>query len=138
MAHFAKIGLDNIVLEVVIVDNIDTMNRQGIEDEEIGIEFLKKLTGHETWKKCSYNTQYGRHTLGGTPFRKNYPGPGWFYNSEIDGFVPQKPHDSWILNETTGWWDPPVAYPEDMIDYFYHWDDENQTWIKGDKRESSE
>lgn len=113
MAHFAKIGLNNEVLEVVVVSNRNTMNYQGVEEESIGVEFLKKLTGHETWLKCSYNTYENTHTLGGTPFRKNYPGPGYTYNAEIDGFVAPKPQDQfeYRLDTDKGIWvhaDPDV------------------------------
>ena len=43
MAHFAKLGIDNTVLEVLVVNNVDTMTPQGEEREEIGVEFLHKL-----------------------------------------------------------------------------------------------
>ena len=36
MAHFAKIGLNNVVEQVVTVRNIDTMTEGGIEQESIG------------------------------------------------------------------------------------------------------
>ena len=36
MAHFAKLGLNNIVEQVVVVRNIDTMTEGGIEQESIG------------------------------------------------------------------------------------------------------
>ena len=91
MAHCAKLGIDNIVLEVLVVNNVDCMTPQGEEREEIGVEFLKKLTGHESWKQTSYN---------GT-FRKRYAGHGYTYNSELDAFVPPKPYASWTLDNAT-------------------------------------
>jgi hypothetical protein len=117
MAHFAKIGLDNLVLEVLVVNNIDTMTPQGEEREEIGVAFLERLTGHSTWKQTSYNST----------FRKNYAGIGFKYDSERDAFIPPKPFDSWLLNEDTCKWDPPVAYPTDGNRYT--WDEENQQWV---------
>jgi hypothetical protein len=112
MAHFAKIGLNNEVIEVVVVSNRDTMNYLGEEDENIGIEFLKNLTGHQTWLKCSYRTHANNHN-NGTPFRKNFPSAGYTYNAEIDGFVPPKPNDQfeYRLDADTGQWlhaDPDV------------------------------
>jgi len=77
MAHFAKLGLNNIVLEVVVVDTIDTMTPQGEEVEEVGIIFLKKLTGHEVWVQTSYNGK----------MRGLFAAPGMTYNSEIDEFI---------------------------------------------------
>lgn len=126
MAYYAKLGLDNIVLAVVAVDNIDCMDRQGVESEEIGIEHLIKHHGHQIWKKCSYNShggiRYDPVTLQPTNepgFRANYPGPGWYYSSEHDIFYPQVPRDingeicfSYTLNTTTGLWDPPIPKPE--------------------------
>jgi len=142
MAHYAKLGLDNIVTAVVAVDTITCMTRGGIEKEEIGLAHLVKHHGHELWKKCSYNTSGGEHKLGGTPFRANYPGIGWYYNSEHDIFHPAKPEgcDSWTLNTTTGMWDAPIAQPEVTQEQYeagiyYTWDesayqaDNTQGWI---------
>jgi hypothetical protein len=96
------------------MDTIDTMTRGGIEKEEIGVAHLVKHHGHENWKQCSYNTRAGVHIHGGTPLRANYPGIGWYYNSEHDIFHPAKPEgcDSWTLNTTTGMWDAPIPQPE--------------------------
>jgi len=129
MAHYAKLGLDNIVTAVVAVDTITCMTRGGIEKEEIGLAHLVKHHGHELWKKCSYNTYAGVHKEGGTPFRANYPGIGWYYNSEHDIFHPARPHASWTLNTTTGHWDAPIPQPErteaevEAMSY-YTWDEE--------------
>jgi hypothetical protein len=78
MAHFAKIGLNNIVTEVLVVANRETMDAQGVEHESIGVEFLKTLTGHETWIQTSYNGN----------IRKNYAGIGYTYDSQRDAFIP--------------------------------------------------
>ena len=129
MAHFAKLGIDNVVTAVVAMDTITTMTRGGIEKEEIGLAHLVKHHGHELWKKCSYNTRGGVHSEGGTPFRANYPGIGWYYNSEHDIFHPARPHASWTLNTTTGHWDAPIPEPErteaevEAMSY-YTWDEE--------------
>jgi hypothetical protein len=116
MAHFAKLGIDNIVLEVLVVNNVDTMTPQGEEKEEIGVAFLQNLTGHAAWKQTSYNNS----------FRKRYAGAGYTYNSELDAFIPPKPYTSWTLNTQTADWQAPVAYPSD--DKSYLWNEENQTW----------
>ena len=128
MAHYAKLGLDNIVTAVVAVDTIDCMTRGGIEREEIGLAHLVRVHGHELWKKCSYNTRGGEHTGGGTPFRANYPGIGWYYSSEHDIFHPARPFASYTLNTTTGMWDAPIAQPElteEQIEArsYYEWDE---------------
>ena len=129
MAHYAKLGLDNIVTAVVAVDTIDCMTRGGIEREDIGLAHLVKHHGHELWKKCSYNTRGGEHSGGGTPFRANYPGIGWYYNSEHDIFHPARPYASYTLNTTTGMWEAPIAQPE-LTDAqaeagsYYRWDED--------------
>ena len=118
MAHFAKLGIDNIVTDILHVDTIDTMTSGGIEKEEIGVAHLTKHHGHENWKQCSYNTHLGQHDDGKTPMRANYPGIGWYYDSTNDIFYEPRPTDmdgesctSWTLNTTTGVYDPPIALP---------------------------
>ena len=118
MAHFAKIGLNNIVTEVLVVANRETMDAQGNEQESIGIEFLKNLTGHETWIQTSYNGS----------IRKNYAGIGYIYDSQRDAFIPPQPYPSWILNEETCKWDAPVVRPID--DKVYQWDETATNWIE--------
>ena len=132
MAHYAKLGLDNIVTAVVSVDTIDCMTRGGIERADIGLAHLVKHHGHELWKKCSYNTRGGEHSGGGTPFRANYPGIGWYYSSEHDIFHPARPYASHTLNTTTGMWDPPHAAPaltEAQVEAgsYYSWDE--SAWV---------
>jgi hypothetical protein len=126
MASFAKIGLNNKVIEVlsVIMKYYTTAN--GIEQENIGVDFLTKLTGYPVWKQTSYNTHGGVHSLGGTPLRKNHAGIGYTYDEDRDAFIPKKPFNSWILNETTCLWESPVAYPNDGQKYT--WNEQNQTW----------
>ena len=113
MASFAKIGLNNKVIEVLSVNNEVLKDANGIEQESIGIDFLTKLTGYPIWKQTSYNTIGGIHKLGGTPLRKNHAGIGYTYDEDKDAFIPPKPYPSWTLNETTCIWEAPVAYPDD-------------------------
>jgi hypothetical protein len=117
MAHFAKIGLNNIVTDVLVVANRDTMNSQGNEQESIGIEFLKTLTGHETWIQTSYNGN----------IRKNYASIGYTYDSQRDAFIPPKPFESWVLNENTCQWDAPTPMPTDETKK-YSWNESTTSW----------
>ena len=126
MASFAKIGLNNKVMEVLSVHNNELKDSNGIEQEVNGIDFLTKLTGWSIWKQTSYNTIGGVHKLGGTPLRKNHAAIGYTYDEDRDAFIPKKPYDSWILNETTCQWEAPVAYPDD--DNNYNWNEINQNW----------
>jgi len=126
MASFAKIGLSGKVIEVLSVNNEVLHDANGVEQENIGIDFLTKLTGWAIWKQTSYNTYGGVHSNGGTPFRKNHAGIGYTYDEDRDAFIPKKPYNSWILNETTCLWEAPVAYPTDGQKY--SWNEENKNW----------
>ena len=126
MASFAKIGLNNKVIEVQSVVNEVLQDSNGVEQENIGIDFLTKLTGWAIWKQTSYNTIGGVHKLGGTPFRKNHAGIGYTYDEDRDAFIPKKPYASWILNETTCLWDSPVVKPDD--DQIYNWNETTTSW----------
>ena len=126
MASFAKIGLNNKVIEVQSVVNEVLKDSNGVEQEVNGIDFLTKLTGWAIWKQTSYNTHGGVHDKNGTPFRKNHAGIGYTYDEDRDAFIPKKPFNSWILNEDTCLWESPVAYPNNGQKY--NWNEQNQTW----------
>jgi hypothetical protein len=126
MASFAKIGLNNKVIEVQSVVNEVLHDSNGIEQEVIGIDFLTKLHGWAIWKQTSYNTHGGVHKLGGTALRKNHAGIGYTYDEDRDAFIPKKPYNSWILNETTCLWNAPIPMPTDGKKY--NWNETNLTW----------
>lgn len=115
MAHFAKLDQNNVVVFV-------TVGR----DEDDGKEAELTARTGEVYKQTSYNTRGGVHTLGGTPLRKNYAGIGYTYDPARDAFIPPKPFDSWLLNEETCLWEPPVAYPTDGGNYV--WNESTQSW----------
>jgi hypothetical protein len=126
MASFAKIGLNGKVIEVQSVVNEILHDSNGVEQEVNGINFLTQLTGWSIWKQTSFNTHGGVHLLGGTPLRKNHASVGYTYDEDRDAFIPKKPYNSWILNETTCLWEAPVALPD--TENRYNWNEENQTW----------
>ena len=128
MASFAKIGLNNKVIEVLSVNNNELKDSNGVEQEVNGIDFLTKLTGWAVWKQTSYNTHGGVHSSGGTPLRKNHAGIGYTYDENRDAFIPPKPYTSWVLNESTCFWEAPVAKPVD--DKFYRWDEDTIAWVE--------
>jgi hypothetical protein len=127
MAYFAKIK-NNIVIDVNCIVNEVIKDLNGVEQEQLGINFLRTFYNESDaiWKQTSYNTVGGVHKLGGTPFRKNYAGIGYVYDSQRDAFIAPKPFNSWILNETTCIWEAPIAYPVD--NNIYKWNEEIQNW----------
>jgi hypothetical protein len=126
MASFAKIGLNGKVIAVHSVVNEVLHDSNGIEREDIGIDFLTKLHGWSVWVQTSYNTHGGVHSLGGTPLRKNFAGVGYTYDETRDAFIPPKPYNSWILNENICRWEAPVARPNDGK--MYNWNETNLNW----------
>lgn len=128
MASFAKLDENNVVLAVISVHNNELLNENGNESEQKGIDFLTQWSGGYTnWKQTSYNTIGGVHSNGGTPFRKNHAAVGYSYDAQRDAFIPPKPFASWLLNEDTCQWQPPVAMPTDGI---YSWDEATQAWVE--------
>jgi hypothetical protein len=118
MAHFAKLDQNNVVLEVHVVHNNELLDQNGVEQEWKGVWFLQNWSGgYPHWKQTSYNGN----------FRKNYAGIGYTYDSVRDAFIPPKPYASWVLNEQTCLWGPPVAMPDDGK--MYQWDEATTSWV---------
>ena len=111
MAHFAKLGVGNIVEQVIVVsNNIATT-------EQAGVDFINQLYNtKDVWKQTSYNRN----------FRKNYAVIGGTYDEDRDAFIPPKPYNSWILNEQTCNWESPVPMPNDGK--IYSWNETTQNW----------
>ena len=123
MAYFAKLGTGNIVETVISVNNSVITDANGVEQEQLGVDFINNLYNtRDVWKQTSYNTYLGVHKLGGTPFRKNFAGIGMFYDVDRDAFIPPQPHSSWILNEDTCEWKAPIDKPTTPLE-------ENQTYV---------
>ena len=123
MSHFAKLDENNIEIFV-------TVGRQ--EDDGKEAE-LSERTG-DTYKQTSYNTLAGVHTLGGTPFRKNFAGIGYTYDETLDAFIPPKPYSSWTLDEATCLWEAPIPYPTDG--FTYYWNESELDWQLADFSEA--
>lgn len=115
MAHFAEIGLDNVVQRVIVVNNSELLDENGIEQEAKGRELCYQLLGG-TWIQTSYNAQ----------FRKNFAGIGYTYNSTRDAFIAPKPYPSWVLDEDSCQWQAPTPMPED--NQRYTWNEDTHSW----------
>jgi hypothetical protein len=111
MAHFAKLGVGNIIERVEVVSNDIATN------EQAGVDFLNNLYGtRDVWKQTSYNGN----------IRKNFAGVGYSYDQARDAFIPPKPFNSWTLDEDTCLWVAPVAYPDDGK--MYQWNETTKQW----------
>jgi hypothetical protein len=115
MANFAELDENNIVVNVLVVaDDITTIN--GVENEQLGVDFLNDLFPDSgTWIQTSYNNN----------IRFNYAGIGHTYDAENDTFYEPQPYPSWTLDENF-MWQPPNPMPDD--DKSYEWNEETQAW----------
>ena len=120
MAYYALLDRNNIVVQVIT--GVD--ENEGVYDWEL---FYTQETRLQA-KRTSYNTHGGVHTANGTPFRKNYAGIGFTYDSVRDAFIPPKPFASWVLNEDTCLWDAPTPMPTDGK--MYTWDEPTTAWVE--------
>jgi len=118
MAHFAKIGLNNKVTNVITVHDNVLKDADGVEQEALGVQYLESLTGWSIWKQTSYNAN----------IRKNFAGIGCTYDEDRDAFIFPKPHASFILNETTCIWEAPIAKPDNENNYT--WNEDIVNWVQ--------
>ena len=138
MAHFAKLGVNNKVIAVHVVNDSDCLNADGIEDEEVGRQFLERIHNWPLWKQTSYNTSNNNHKSGGTPLRGNYAGIGMTYDEDNDIFISKKPYASWVLNTAEARWQSPVGDAPELTEeeretHIYEWNEENQSWDKNER-----
>lgn len=129
MAHFARLDENNMVVAVTVVPDLE---------EHRGEEFLAVDLGlGGRWIQTSYNSFQNVHIdpitkepTGKPALRKNYAGIGYSYDEGRDAFIPPKPEkmDSWIIDEETCWWIPPIPYPEDEPDGPFEWNEESLSW----------
>ena len=121
MAYFAKLGTGNIVENVISINNSVITDANGIEQEKLGVDFINKLYNtRDVWKQTSYNNN----------IRKNFAGIGYQYDQQRDAFIPPKPFNSWVLNESTCLWNAPVAKPTAELEenQYYSWNESIINW----------
>ena len=135
MAHFAKLNKQINSDGTYTVLQVFPGNDNSDENE------ISLRTG-DLYKKCSYNTRGGVHyePNSNTPsqdqskaFRKNAAGIGSKYDSIRDAFIDPKPYSSWVLNETTCVWEPPITRPKsdtNGVPDRYHWNEDTLSYTK--------
>ena len=121
MAHYAYLDTNNTVVAVIVgKDETELIN--GLDTET----YYAQGTPY-TVKRTSYNTSGGVHDGGGTPYRFNYAGIGYAYDTVRDAFIPSKPYASWVLDEATCMWGAPVPRPATGQ---WQWDEATLSWVE--------
>ena len=148
MAHFAKIGSNSKVIQVLTLNNGDMLNADGVEDESVGQQYLETHNNWpaQMWIPARYNTIQNTHRDGGTPFRGNYAGIGYTWDEDDQIFWPKKPYASWVKhNESASWKSPignaPALTAEqtsqneaDTHEWSYVWNESGQSWDLTDSK----
>ena len=150
MAHFAKLGANGKVIQVLTMDNDKMLNADGVEDEAVGQQWLERHNNWpaQMWIQTSYNTIGNTHRSGDNSkaFRGNYAGIGYTWDEDDQIFWPKKPYPSWVKNMTTAGWDSPIGdAPEltaeqqsqneaDTHGWNYVWNEANQSWDLTDSK----
>jgi hypothetical protein len=142
MAHFAKLGANSKVIQVLTLNNSDMLNADGVEDESVGQQYLETHNNWpaQMWIQTSYNTSGNQHKDGGTPFRGNYAGIGYEWDEDNQIFWPKKPYASWVKNTTTANWQSPIGDAPALTaeqtsqnearthQWYYAWNEDGQSW----------
>ena len=150
MAHFAKLGANGKVIQVLTLDNKDMLNADGIEDEAVGQQYLERHNNWpaQMWIQTSYNTSGNKHNSGddSKAFRGNYAGIGYSWDEDTNIFWPKKPYASWVKNTEDARWQSPIGdAPEltaeqveqndaDTHRWSYSWNEDNQSWDLSDSK----
>ncbi len=142
MAHFAKLGANGKVIQVLTMDNDKMLNADGVEDESVGQQWLERHNNwpSQMWIQTSYNTAGNKHNSGddSKAFRGNYAGIGMIYDEDNDIFIPKKPYASWVLNKEEARWQSPAGDAPELeegeeLTHYYEWNEENQSWDKNER-----
>ena len=142
MAHFAKLGANSKVIQVLTMDNDKMLNADGVEDETVGQQYLELHNNWpaQMWIQTSYNTAGNQHRNGGTPLRGNYAGIGYEWDEDNQIFWPKKPYASWIKHIATASWKSPIGDAPALTAeqtsqnqanthlWVYEWNEEGQSW----------
>jgi hypothetical protein len=119
MAHYARVNQNNIVTYVTPIPNEMITDKNGVEHEEWAYKHLYETIPDslgDRWIQTSYNNN----------FRNKFAGIENIWREDLNAFISSKPYESWILNEDTCSWNPPVEYPIDNNKY--KWNESNQSW----------
>ena len=120
--HYAFLNSNNVVVNILVYEEED------LPEGYISFEdYYGEAMGMECKRACP-DTLAGEHLSGGTPFRGNYPQLGYIYDEVLDAFIAKQPYPSWIFDQETYSWYPPIPYPEDSEETFV-WNEKNKIWV---------
>tara|TARA_R100000654_G_scaffold4930_2_gene14270 strand:+ start:1367 stop:1822 length:456 start_codon:yes stop_codon:yes gene_type:complete len=144
MAHFAKLGANGKVIQVLTLDDKDMKNADGVEDESVGQQYLETHNNWpaQMWIQTSYNTASNKHKSGddSKAFRGNYAGIGYTWDEDNQIFWPKKPYESWVKNTANASWQSPIGDAPELTEeqtlqneamthaWYYSWNEANQSW----------
>lgn len=118
MGHFAKVSSGKVVNVIVA-------------EPEFFDTFVDSSPGE--WIQTSYNTRGNLHYApnsntpdDGVALRGNFAGVGYTYDRTHDVFYAESPYPSWVLNNTTWLWEPPIPFPTDGKPY--KWNETDKKW----------
>ena len=150
MAHFAKLGANGKVIQVLTMDNDKMLNADGVEDETVGQQWLETHNNWpaQMWIQTSYNTVNNKHLSGddSKAFRGNYAGIGYTWDEDNNIFWPKSPYASWVKDTTTANWKSPIGdapaltteqesqNTADTHRWGYDWNEVNQSWDLTDSK----
>ena len=138
MAHFAKIGMNGKVIQVLTMDNEEMKDDEGNEVEAKGQEWLERHNNWpaQMWIQTSYNTSQNKHSSGddSKAFRGNYAGIGYTWDEDNQIFWPKQPFPSWVKDLDTASWKSPIGDAPQLTDEEieedkrYNWNEGTQAW----------
>ena len=134
MGHYAKV-INGLVVDIIVAD------QEWLDEQR------DKKIWYVNWVQTSYNIRGGVYYDCNTnePYadqsiielengrkRQNFASIGFNYDSERNAFIPPTPFPSWILNEDTCLWGPPIPVPEDSVglngNKKYEWNEPKKEW----------
>ena len=144
MAHFAKLGANGKVIQVLTMDNDKMLNADGVEDESVGQQYLEQHNNWpaQMWIQTSYNTSGNKHKSGDNSkaLRGNYAGIGMIWDEDNQIFWAPKPYPSWVKNTTDARWQSPIGDAPALTaeqesqntasthKWEYDWNESSQSW----------
>jgi len=117
MKYYAKI-IDDVVVDTIVAED-DFMDTFTDTSPGIWIEFC-----NNTWGGKHHDETGNEDSV--PPFRKNRASVGFTYDPVRDAFIPPKKYESFVLNEETCMWEPPVPIPDAEINF--NWNEETKSW----------